>query len=93
MKRWCLSGCFDMLGFQSICSSGRCICAVIAGSEFIRLEREHHQKQSFSSIHDQTLNSEVQNQISAETNIKSTMQLFIKFSAGIVLDSWTESNR
>lgn len=84
----------DTGGFNNnIHCLARCICAVLAGSEFIRLEREHPQKQSFSSVHDQTLNSDVQNQFSAETNIKSTMQLFIKFSAGIILDSWTESNR
>ncbi|XP_027086320.2 protein NAP1-like [Coffea arabica] len=72
----------------------RCICAVIAGSEFVRLEREYQQKQSFSNGHvDQTLNSENQNRLSAETNIKTTMQLFVKFSAGIVLDSWMENNR
>lgn len=60
----------------------------------MRLEREYQQKQSFSNGHvDQTLNSENQNRLSAETNIKTTMQLFVKFSAGIVLDSWMENNR
>lgn len=60
----------------------------------MRLEREHQQKQSFSNGHvDQTLNSDAQGRSSAETNIKTTMQLFIKFSAGIVLDSWSENNR
>uniref|UniRef100_A0A5B7B7V9 Protein NAP1 n=1 Tax=Davidia involucrata TaxID=16924 RepID=A0A5B7B7V9_DAVIN len=72
----------------------RCICAVIAGSEFVRLEREHQQKHSFSNGHvGETLDSEIQNRLSAETSIKSTMQLFVKFSAGIILDSWTEVNR
>ncbi|KAL0398121.1 UNVERIFIED_CONTAM: putative protein NAP1 [Sesamum radiatum] len=31
--------------------------------------------------------------MSIEASIKSTMQLFIKFSSGIILDSWSESNR
>ncbi|KAK7837626.1 protein nap1 [Quercus suber] len=72
----------------------RCISAVIAGSEFVRLEREHQQRQSFSNGHvDETLDSEIQSRLSAEASIKSTMQLFVKFSAGIILDSWSETNR
>ncbi|KAI3455816.1 hypothetical protein Pfo_012479 [Paulownia fortunei] len=72
----------------------RCICAVIAGSEFIRLEREYQQKQSLSNGHiSESLDPETQNYLSIEASIKSTMQLFIKFSAGIVLEAWSESNR
>ncbi|KAL7089703.1 hypothetical protein ACP275_13G199800 [Erythranthe tilingii] len=73
----------------------RCICAVIAGSELIRLEREFQQKQSLSNGHiSETLDpAETLNYLSIEASIKSTMQLFIKFSAGIILDSWNESNR
>ncbi|KAL0363743.1 UNVERIFIED_CONTAM: protein NAP1 [Sesamum calycinum] len=72
----------------------RCICAVIGGSEFVRLEREYQQKQSLSNGHiTESLEPETQNYMSIEASIKSTMQLFIKFSAGIILDSWSESTR
>ncbi|OIT06236.1 PREDICTED: protein NAP1 [Nicotiana attenuata] len=72
----------------------RCISAVIAGSEFVRLEREHQMKQSFSNGHvGETLDPETHNRITVETNIKSTMQLFVKFSSGIILDSWGENIR
>ncbi|CAK9187137.1 unnamed protein product [Ilex paraguariensis] len=85
----------DTGGFNNnIHCLARCICAVIAGSEFVRLEREHQQKQSFSNGHvGEALDREIQNHLSAETSIKSTMQLFVKFSAGIVLDSWNETDR
>lgn len=72
----------------------RCIDAVIAGSEYVRLEREHQQRQSLSNGHgDENLDLEIQTRLSAEASIKSAMQLFIKFSTGIVLDSWGEANR
>ncbi|KAK4710641.1 hypothetical protein R3W88_005154 [Solanum pinnatisectum] len=85
----------DTGGFSNnIYCLARCISAVIAGSEFVRLEREHHMKQSFSNGHvRETLDPETHNQITVETNIKSTMQLFVKFSSGIILDSWSESTR
>ncbi|XP_030481196.1 protein NAP1 [Cannabis sativa] len=85
----------DTGGFNNnIYCLARCISAVIAGSEFVRLEREHQQRQSFSNGHvGETVDSEVQSRLSAETNIKSTMQLFIKFSASVILDSWSEPNR
>lgn len=74
--------------------SFRCICAVIAGSEFVRLEKEHQQRQPFPNGHaSEILDPEIQNHLSAETSVKSTMQLFVKFSAGIILDSWTELDR
>lgn len=51
-------------------------------------------KQSFSNGHvGETLDPETHNQITVETNIKSTMQLFVKFSSGIILDSWSENTR
>ncbi|XP_057812053.1 protein NAP1 [Salvia miltiorrhiza] len=72
----------------------RCICAVIAGSELVRLEREFRQKHSLSNGHiSESLDPEAQNYSSIEASIKSTMQLYIKFSAGLILDSWSESNR
>ncbi|KAL1537567.1 histone chaperone [Salvia divinorum] len=72
----------------------RCICAVIAGSELVRLEREYRQKHSLSNGHNsESLDPEAPNYSSIDASIKSTMQLFIKFSAVIILDSWSESNR
>ncbi|XP_073299631.1 protein NAP1 isoform X1 [Primulina huaijiensis] len=72
----------------------RCISAVIVGSEFVRLEREYEQNQSLSNGHaGEMLNPAAQNYLSIEANIKSVMQLFIKFCAGIILDTWSESNR
>lgn len=66
----------------------------MAGSELVRLEREYRQRQSFSNGHViETVDHEIQSRLSAEASIKSTLQLFVKFSAGIVLDSWSETNR
>nr|GME09730.1 protein NAP1 [Ipomoea batatas] len=85
----------DTGGFNNnIHCLARCISAVIAGSEFVRLERENQQKQSFSNGHvNEALDPETQNRSSVEASIKSTMQLFVKFSAGIILDYWNEHNR
>lgn len=72
----------------------RCISAVIAGREYVKLQREHQQRQSFSNSHDsETLDSEIQSRVSAEASIKSAMQVFVKFAAGVVLDSWNEATR
>lgn len=79
------------LGHINIC---RCISAVIAGSEYIRLEREHRQRQSYSNGHSgDNLETDVLGRLSAEASIRSAMQTFVKFSAGIVLDSWSNMNR
>jgi NCK-associated protein 1 len=68
--------------------------AVIAGSELVRLEREHQQRQSLSNGHlGEALDPEIHSRLSAEASIKSAMQLFVKFASGIVLDSWSEANR
>lgn len=85
----------DTGGFNNnIHCLARCISAVIAGSEFVRLEREHQQRQSLSNGHAvDTGDPESQSRLSAEASIKSSMQLFVKFSAGIILDSWSEANR
>ncbi|XP_059287439.1 protein NAP1 [Lycium ferocissimum] len=85
----------DTGGFSNnIYCLARCISSVIAGSEFVRLEREYHMKQSFSNGHvGESLDPETHNRITVETNIKSTMQLFVKFSSGIILDSWSENTR
>ena len=67
---------------------------MIAGSELVRLEREYRQKHSLSNGHiSESLDPEAPNYASIDASIKSTMQLFIKFSAVIILDSWSESNR
>ncbi|XP_031396400.1 protein NAP1 isoform X2 [Punica granatum] len=72
----------------------RCISAVIAGSEYVRLEREHQQRQSYSNGHaGDALDADIHSRLTAEASIRSAMQLFVKFSAGIVLDSWNEMNR
>ncbi|KAK4368300.1 hypothetical protein RND71_012092 [Anisodus tanguticus] len=85
----------DTGGFSNnIYCLARCISSVIAGSEFVRLEREYHMKQSFSNGHvGESLDPETHNRLTVETNIKSTMQLFVKFSSGIILDSWSENTR
>ncbi|XWS62365.1 hypothetical protein CRYUN_Cryun06bG0004600 [Craigia yunnanensis] len=85
----------DTGGFNNnIHCLARCISAVIAGSEHVRLAREHHQRQLLSNGHvgnGHSLDPDIR--VSAEASIKSAMQLFVKFSAGIVLDSWNEANR
>lgn len=67
---------------------------MIAGSERVRLEREYQQKQSLSNGHfSESVDLETQNYLAIEASIKSIMQLFIKFSAGVILDAWNETNR
>ncbi|KAI5563277.1 hypothetical protein BDE02_15G105900 [Populus trichocarpa] len=86
----------DTGGFKNnIHCLARCMNAVIAGSELVRLEREHQQRQqSLSNGHlDEALDPEIHSRLSAEASIKSAMQLFVKFATGIVLDSWSEANR
>lgn len=70
----------------------RCINAVIAGSEYVRMEREHQQRQSYSNGHVGG-DADIQSRLSAEASIRSSMQLFVKFSSGIVLESWNEMSR
>ncbi|GAA0157031.1 hypothetical protein LIER_14383 [Lithospermum erythrorhizon] len=84
----------DTGGFNNnIHCLARCICTVIAASEHVRLEREHQQRRAFSNGHvGESLDSDA-HYLSAEARIKSTMQLFIRYSAGIMLDSWSEDNR
>lgn len=72
---------------------GRCISAVVAGSEFVRLERQNQQRESSNGHVGEMSDSDIQSQMSAQASIKSTMQFFVKFSAAIVLDSWSETNR
>lgn len=85
--------------FDTICLTnnvilpGRCISAVIAGSEFVRLEREYQHRQSLTNGHAEGMDPELASHTSAEASIKSTLQLFVKFSAEIILDSWSETQR
>ncbi|KAF8412694.1 hypothetical protein HHK36_000662 [Tetracentron sinense] len=85
----------DTGGFNNnIHCLARCISAVIAGSEFVRLERKQQQRQSLSNGHaGDILEPEIQSRLAVEANIKSAIQVFIKCSAGIMLDSWSDSNR
>jgi len=73
--------------------SCRCISAVIAGSEFVRMEREHQHRQSLRNGHVEGMDPELSSHMSAEASIKSTLQLFVKLSADIILDSWSETHR
>ncbi|KAF6160665.1 hypothetical protein GIB67_019605 [Kingdonia uniflora] len=70
-----------------------CINAVIAGSEFVRLEREQKKQSLVDGNAVESLEPETQNRQSVEANIKSAMHLFIKCSTGIIFDSWNDSNR
>ncbi|KAI4332573.1 hypothetical protein L6164_017470 [Bauhinia variegata] len=85
----------DTEGFNNnVHCLARCISAVIAGSESVRLEREHQQRQSFTNGHASgVVDPDLPSHMSAEASIKSTLQLFVKLSADIILDSWRETNR
>lgn len=67
---------------------------MIAGSEFVRLEREHQHRQSLNNGHaSEEMDPELSNHMSAEASINSTLQLFVKLSAEMILDSWSETQR
>ncbi|RZC67779.1 hypothetical protein C5167_011465 [Papaver somniferum] len=85
----------DTGGFNNnIHCLARCINAVIAGSEFVRFEREQQQSRSLSNGHvEEAQESDVNNYLLVEGNIKSAMQAFVKCASGIILDSWNDSNR
>lgn len=42
---------------------------------------------------DELQEPELLSRVSAEANIKSAMQLYVKLSAGLVLDSWNDTSR
>ncbi|KAL5648269.1 hypothetical protein ACJX0J_039078, partial [Zea mays] len=70
----------------------RCVSAVIGGSEYTRVEREQRIN-SLSNVHtDELQEAELPSRVSAEANIKSCMQIYVKLSAGIVLDSWNDTS-
>ncbi|KAL5662348.1 hypothetical protein ACJX0J_029473, partial [Zea mays] len=70
----------------------RCVSAVIEGSEYTRVEREQRIN-SLSNVHtDELQEAELPSRVSAEANIKSSMQIYVKLSAGVVLDSWNDTS-
>ncbi|MCL7033420.1 hypothetical protein MKW94_028788, partial [Papaver nudicaule] len=70
-----------------------CINAVIAGCEFVRFEREQQQSQSLSNGHvEDTRESDINNHLLVEGNIKFAMHVFVKCASGIILDSSNDSN-
>ncbi|CAA6671860.1 unnamed protein product [Spirodela intermedia] len=71
----------------------RCISAVIAASELIRSEKSELQRQSLSNGNGSEMEPETLTRTSVQANIKSAMQMYVKYSAGIILSSFTESNR
>ncbi|XP_031487983.1 protein NAP1 [Nymphaea colorata] len=85
----------DTGGFSNnIHCLARCINAVIAASEFVRLERKELQKQSLSNGHaSETSDPEIQNLLSVEASIKSVMQLYVKCASSMIMDSWNETSR
>lgn len=67
---------------------------MIAGSEFVRLERAEQQRQSSPNGHaSEMVEPEILSRASVEANIKSAMQLYVKCAAAIVLDSWIDNTR
>ncbi|KAJ0982841.1 hypothetical protein J5N97_011096 [Dioscorea zingiberensis] len=82
------------VGEYAITDPDRCINAVIAASEFVRLERGEYQRQSTSNGHaNEVLEPEILSRATVEANAKSAMQLYTKCSAVILLDSWSDSTR
>lgn len=66
---------------------------MIEGSEYTRVEREQRIN-SLSNVHtDELQEAELPSRVSAEANIKSCMQIYVKLSAGVVLDSWNDTSR
>lgn len=67
---------------------------MIAGSEFVRLEREHQHRESLTNGHAREgIDPDLSSHMSADASIKSTLQLFVKLSAEIILESWSETHR
>ncbi|BAF24320.2 Os08g0544500, partial [Oryza sativa Japonica Group] len=71
----------------------RCVSAVVGGSEYTRMEREHRRSSLSNGHMDELQEPELLSRVSAEANIKSAMQLYVKLSAGLVLDSWNDTSR
>uniref|UniRef100_A0A0D9XAF6 CYRIA/CYRIB Rac1 binding domain-containing protein n=1 Tax=Leersia perrieri TaxID=77586 RepID=A0A0D9XAF6_9ORYZ len=71
----------------------RCVSAVVGGSEYTRMEREQRRSSLSNGHMDELQEPELLSRVSAEANIKSAMQLYVKLSAGLVLDSWNDTSR
>ncbi|KAE8781516.1 putative protein NAP1 [Hordeum vulgare] len=71
----------------------RCVSAVVGGSEYTRMAKEQRINSLSNGHTDEPQETELLSRASAESNIKSAMQLYVKLSAGIVLDSWNDSSR
>ncbi|CAD6343994.1 unnamed protein product [Miscanthus lutarioriparius] len=71
----------------------RCVSAVVGGSEYTRVEREQRINSLSNGHTDELQEAELPSRVSAEANIKSSMQIYVKLSAGIVLDSWNDNSR
>uniref|UniRef100_A0A803N7I8 Protein NAP1 n=1 Tax=Chenopodium quinoa TaxID=63459 RepID=A0A803N7I8_CHEQI len=81
----------DTGGFNNnIHCLARCINAVIAGNEYVRMEKEN---QMANGHIDENLQNQMQGSLTAEASAKSTLLLFVKMSAGMILDCWHEANR
>ena len=71
----------------------RCVSAVVGGSEYTRIAKEQRMSSLSNGHTDELQEPELLSRASAESNIKSAMQLYVKLSAGIVLDSWNDTSR
>ncbi|XP_066356604.1 probable protein NAP1 [Miscanthus floridulus] len=71
----------------------RCVSAVVGGIEYTRVEREQRINSLSNGHTDELQEAELPSRVSAEANIKSSMQIYVKLSAGIVLDSWNDNSR
>ncbi|CAO2210203.1 unnamed protein product [Urochloa humidicola] len=71
----------------------RCVSAVVGGSEYTRVEREQRISSLSNGHTDELQEADLPSRVSAEANIKSAMQIYVKLSAGIVLDSWNDTSR
>jgi len=66
---------------------------VVGGSEYTRVEREQRINSLSNGHTDDLQEAELPSRVSAEASIKSAMQIYVKLSAGIVLDSWNDTSR
>jgi NCK-associated protein 1 len=73
--------------------SQRCISAVVGGSEYTRMEQEQRRNSLSNGHADELQEPELLSRASAEANIKSAMQIYVKLSAEIVLYSWNDTSR
>ncbi|KAL4201241.1 hypothetical protein AMTRI_Chr02g257710 [Amborella trichopoda] len=79
----------DIGGFtNNIHCLARCMNAVIAGSEFVRVQRREMER-----VSNEAPEAEAHGLVAVEASIKSMMQLFVKSSTAVMLDSGGENNR